>query len=439
MTAESTDAVGSEAAVFPATPPAPVKVGAGFIVVLALANFGIWIALLTPVIITLQVKVQTLVHAQSQQAIALSLVLVTGSVFGIVVNPIAGRLSDRTTSRFGMRRPWLLAGGVIAFLGSIIVGLSTSVALFVIGWVVIMVGLNILLAVLVALLPDHVPSAKRGLVSGVMGVGQALGGAVGAGLGAIISAHSVPAAFIVPGAVALVATVIAMIVVKDRRITKADVSPFSFSAFIGSFWVNPRRFPDFGWAWISRFAMFLGIASVVNYQLFFLQGQLHLSSAQATATVPLGVGAQTGTIVLVSIVCGPLSDRIRRRKLFVLISAIVGVAGLTVMGFSTTLSMYVVAMVLIGIAQAIYFSVDLALVTEVLPNKEKDAAKDIGVFNLSNLIPQFLAPALAPLFLIIPILSLTGLPNENYTTLFLAGAVFAIVSAITITRVKAVR
>jgi hypothetical protein len=77
--------------------------------------------------------------------------------------------------------------------------------------------------------------------------------------------------------------------------------------------------------------------------------------------------------------------------------------------------------------------VDLALVTDVLPDKEGAAAKDMGVFNIANALPQSLAPAAAPLFLAI------GGDGSNYTALFIAAAIAAALGALTVIPIKKVR
>jgi MFS family permease len=436
MTAEtSTDPqTGGEAEV---TPSGGVRIG--FLITFFLANLGLWIATLTPVIVTLPLKVAAIDPNPQTRAITLSLVLIVGSVIGIIANPLAGRVSDRTTWRIGMRRPWLLIGGVLSLVGTVIVGVGESAAPVVIGWAISQIGVNTMMSVLIALLPDHVPPHRRGAVSGLLGVGQALGSLIGTGLAFGLSRQSLTLALVVPAVIALVFMVLACIVLRDRRLTKEARPPFDGRALLRSFWVSPRRHPDFAWAWASRFAIFMAISMVLNYQLFFLVAQLGLTEEQATATIPAAIGVQTITVVIVSLIFGPLSDRLRRRKVFVLVAGIVAAIGLAVAAVSTTVPMFLVAMLLVGLGQGVYFAVDLALVADVLPNKAQDAAKNIGVFNLANLIPQTIAPAIAPLFLIIPILSLTGDAGQNYTMLFLGGAVFALFAGLSIWKVRGVR
>jgi predicted MFS family arabinose efflux permease len=49
-------------------------------------------------------------------------------------------------------------------------------------------------------------------------------------------------------------------------------------------WVSPRRYPDFAWAWLSRFLVVLGTAFLTTYQPFYLTDKLGLpQSARAGA------------------------------------------------------------------------------------------------------------------------------------------------------------
>jgi hypothetical protein len=63
-------------------------------------------------------------------------------------------------------------------------------------------------------------------------------------------------------------------------------------------------------------------------------------------------------------------------------------------------------MLLLGIAitgtgHGIYEGVDLTLVTEVLPDRDRHAAKDLGLLNIANTLPQVIAPLAAPAILVL--------------------------------------
>ncbi|MDN3479516.1 hypothetical protein [Curtobacterium sp. APC 4022] len=81
-----------------------------------LAMFGLYIALLPPVLVAMALKVAEI--APDDQAGVLGLALGIGAFAAMVANPLAGRFSDRTAGRLGMRRPWIIGGTVARWSGS---------------------------------------------------------------------------------------------------------------------------------------------------------------------------------------------------------------------------------------------------------------------------------------------------------------------------------
>jgi MFS family permease len=121
---------------------------------------GTWLALLTPIMVTLALRARELAPATSEYSH--SLVLGIGALFALFSNPIIGLLSDRTTSRWGMRRPWLV-GGAISGLASLgLVAVAPSVPWLVVGWCLAQISFNAVLAPLAAL-PCGAPCASRGI------------------------------------------------------------------------------------------------------------------------------------------------------------------------------------------------------------------------------------------------------------------------------------
>ena len=143
-----------------------------FISVYALAYFGVWLALLTPPIVSLALRVAEIDPANKE--INLSWVLGAGAVVAMLTNPIAGLLSDRTTARMGMRRPWLIGGMALGLAGLYMIA-TGNLLIVIIGWCIAQLGFNSLLAAFVAILPDQVPEKQRGTVCGVLGVSLKLG------------------------------------------------------------------------------------------------------------------------------------------------------------------------------------------------------------------------------------------------------------------------
>ncbi|MFT4210771.1 MAG: MFS transporter [Microbacterium sp.] len=88
---------------------------------LAAVNFGVYIALLTPVLVSMAFKVEH-ISAEGEATGNLGLILGVGALFALIANPLAGRLSDRTTSAFGMRRPWILGGAIVGLGAFLLIG-----------------------------------------------------------------------------------------------------------------------------------------------------------------------------------------------------------------------------------------------------------------------------------------------------------------------------
>src|SRR5215469_11056287 len=140
-------------------------VGWGFISLYALAYMSTSLLFIAPLLVTLALKVDSLVGIERAPS-SLALVAGVGALLAMVANPLFGKMSDRTVSRLGMRRPWMVAGLVGGSLGILIVALAPNIPVVFTGWCIAQLCFNALLAAMVAVLPDQVPSGQRGLVSG---------------------------------------------------------------------------------------------------------------------------------------------------------------------------------------------------------------------------------------------------------------------------------
>ena len=166
---QSPDRTAAETAPGPESPPVAHRVGWGFISLYALAYIGTILLFLAPLLVSLALKINSLVGIERAPN-SLALVTGIGALLAMFANPFFGRLSDRTSSRLGMRRPWMIIGLAGGSLGVLVVAVAPSIAVVLVGWCIAQLFFNALLAALVAVLPDQVPTAQRGTVSGVLGV-----------------------------------------------------------------------------------------------------------------------------------------------------------------------------------------------------------------------------------------------------------------------------
>lgn len=429
--ADEEPAAAAEDPRFSATPTAPVS--AFFMARYTFAYFGMWVALMTPISLTLGVRVKQV--APDDAAALLSLVLGVGSALAVFCNPFFGKLSDRTRSRFGMRRPWIVGGALLGTIGLALVALAPNIPLLVVGWAITQGSFNAVLGALTAVLPDQIPSSQRGKVSGLMGLSGPLGIVCGTFVASQVS-HSVVLMFLIPAGFGLAALLSFGLTFRDRRLhPDHPLPPYRIGEFLRSFWVNPLRRTDYGWAWFSRLFMNWGYATGMSYQVLFLTDGLNVELAAVAGLVFLSSTALQATAVVCSGFGGWLSDRLGSRKTVVWIAAVILAAGLGVIAFAGSFTMFIVGVTIAGIGQGLYVAVELAIVAEVITD-ETTAARDFGVSNIGNTLPQTLVPAVAPLVLALPLL---GSGGENFTALFLLGGALTLIGAVLLVPVRAFR
>jgi len=412
----------------PEPPPVTHRVGWGFISLYALAYIGTILLFLAPLLVSLALKINSLVGIERAPN-NLALVTGIGALLAMFANPFFGRLSDRTTSRHGMRRPWMIIGLAGGSLGVLIVAVAPTIAVVLAGWCIAQLFFNALLATLVAVLPDQVPTAQRGTVSGVLGVCLPIAAVSGTFLVQLFTGDQLTM-FLAPCAIGGFFVLLFAVTLKDRRLATADRPTWSLQEFTGTFYVNPRRNPDFGWAFASRFMLVLAYAFLTTYQAYYLLDKIGSTEADVPQQIFLGTLVQSVVLVAASLVAGRLSDRTGRRKMFVLVAAVVYGLAMFTIAVASNFNGFLIGMAIGGLGFGVYMAVDLALVADVLPDTDNNA-KNLGVMNIAGALPSSIAPAIAPVIL--------AISSGSYSVLYAVAGICAIIGGGAILRVKRVR
>jgi len=394
------------------------------------ASIALWMGFNVPGQVLIAEQIAEIDPARKESSLAI--VLSIGAVVSLIANPLFGALSDATTSRFGRRRPWALAGGLGGALALLVLSTGQSVWAVTLGWSLCQLTLNILLAALMAMVPDRVPVSQRGFISALAGIAQVLATILGLAIVTAIAGGFV--AKYAALAVVLVAAVTLLVLgVADPPVPRGDAPPMSLRRLTGVLWVNPVRHADFGWAWLTRFLVMLGYAVGTTYLLYFLRdavGYEELFPGHGADEGVLWLNAIAGGTLLLTIVIGGVaSDRLQRRKIFVMVSSAVVAVGLLVLGLSPTWPAALVAAAILGAGFGVYLAVDVALITEVLPTAA-DRGKDLGVINIANTLPQTVAPALCGL-----LVTYAG----GYPTMFAVATVITLLGAVLVHPIRGVR
>ncbi len=410
---------------------------ARWVVALSLASIGLWAGFFGPIQVLLAQQAEAI--DADHKAFVFSLVTGLGAFVSVVCNPLFGAFSDRTTLRQGRRLPWVAGGALGGAAALLLLAVADSVAVMALGWCLAQASLNAMLAAVTATVPDQVPVDRRGLVGGILAVAQTVG--VVGGVGIASATGSIAAGYVATAAVLLVLAVPYCLDSRDIALPRELRPEFAWGTFLRSFWVSPREHPDFAGAWLTRMLVNLGNALGTLYLLFYLDDAVGYDSPEDGVFVLTALYA--AALVLTTVVFGGWSDRLGRRKVFVIWSGLVsGTAGLVLAGTQTWPGALVAA-VLLGCGYGIYTSVDFALITQVLPDAEA-RAKDLGVINIANALPQVIAPVMATA--VLALVSAAGGSVETngasysvgFGVLYVVGFAMSVLGSVLVTRIRSV-
>lgn len=382
-----------------------------------LAWLAIWTVQLTPVQLLLPLQLDTESRHWIDGVVWSGLVLSVGGLAGIVVAPLAGRLSDRTRTRFGRRRPWAIGGSVLAAIGLLLTGGAEGPALVGAAWVVTSVGVSAASASLTALIADQLDD-QRGAASAAASSAQAVGIVVGVGAIVLLglstgTSYAVLAAFIL---VVGTATAVllpdppppneAVVALHERReLTRARISSL----------VDP----SFTRLLISRFIVNVGNAFGTSLLLFFLLYGIMIPTDDAENDLLVLIVIYTVFVVLSSILVGMVTDRSGDRRLWTVVSALVQAASGVIILISPNFAMTMVAAGVMGAGYGAYMAVSLALATDLLLDPD-DHARDLGLVNSAANLGQLIGPLLGA-----GLVAMVG----GFWLLFLAATVVSVLGA----------
>ena len=393
-----------------------------------LVNVGINAAFFGPIQVLLG---QQAIHFdEGQKEAILALVTACGAGVSMVANPLFGAFSDRTTSRLGRRVPWVLFGAILGAVALVALAGAPNVAVMTILWCLVQAGCNGAYAAITAAIPDRVPVPQRGAVGGLAAMGQTMGILAGAVIASAVSGNFA-LGYVVCAAALLAGVVLYLFKNDDVPLVREARPPFKLWTFVKGFWISPVKYPDFAWAWLTRFLVNVGNHMVTLYLLFFLKDAVHLEETQGIKP-EFGVLILTGLyavmVIITSVVGGAISDRMGKRKPLVIVSSVVISIAALILAFEPTWTGAIAGAAVLGIGFGAYLAVDFALITQVLP-AALDRGRDLGVINVANSLPQVIAPAIASFFVVF---------WGGYVSLYVAAAAIGLLGAVFVVKIKGV-
>lgn len=402
-------------------------VGGRWVAFFAMAWLGIWMAQLTPVQLLLPAQIEARLGSTYwvDNVVAFGIISGIAGVCAIVAYPLTGALSDRTTSRFGRRRPWIAAGTGVFAIGLVLLGMQRTMVGIGVFWSVSLIGFCMLTAALTATISDQVPVRQRGYVSGWLSAPQAIGIILGLVLVTMLFTGQFVGYALM--AVLLVVLVIPFLFLPDAVLPGELKERMSFRSVLASMWISPRLYPDFGWTLLSRILVNFGNALGTTLLLYFLEFGLNDSNAEGDLVLLSLI--YMVFVIVASLGSGRWSDRAGRRKVFVFTASALQALAALLLAFVPLLSVAMIAAGLLGLGYGCFLAVDQALATQVLPDAAS-RGKDLGIMNIATAVPQALAPLIGA-FVVAALVGFSGL--------FVLAGVVAFLGALAVSRVKSVR
>ncbi|HXD81570.1 MAG TPA: MFS transporter [Candidatus Acidoferrum sp.] len=394
------------------------------------SNF-LWIPLTT---VLIQSQVDAVVSKGSQNG-AIGFAIGIGGFLAMTVPPLVGAWSDRLNTRFGRRRPIMVAGTLLTIPGLILLMTAGNYPQIVVGYAIVQFFFNAAGAAYAGIIPDVVPAQQFGKASGFLATMTQLG--IGGGLGVSSLMGSTRAIYLVFIAVILITLVPTIWAARNEGLAPIAPHPRRSLAEAISEFLRPLHEGDFAWVVFTRLMISAGITAVLY--------NLHNFFRDVVLTPGTNPDAFTSNWLLVVVVTalpfgffgGLLSDRWHRRKAFVYLSggAQAFVAIVFIAFYPTAIPFVFGLGVAYGVGYGLYFAVDWALACDTLPDKSQ-SAKDMGLFHIALTMPQAVIPFFGG-----PLIDYLNGPhgNSGYRIVFSSAVVFLFVGTVLVSRIKSVR
>jgi maltose/moltooligosaccharide transporter len=354
--------------------------------------------------------------------LAISFVMVWDNIINMFFQPWVGSRSDRTRSRLGRRKPWLLAGAPLAAVFFILVPFVREnfvlIALAILGT---NFGMALFRSPTIAYLGDLFPAEQRSKANGVINLMGGLGGALALFAGGTLYRIGVPLPFIVGAVVLLIAIGVVVWKVKEPAIDGQEQLSKQPGLFdnIRSVLSNADRSGLYLLAAI--FAWFMAWNAIETFFTLYARNVLGIEPGTAARMLTLFAGM----LIIFAIPSGLIATRIGRRP-----TIMIGLAGmfvgLAVCSFLRAPQMLMLALLLMGGFWALVNINSLPMVYDL--GEQRSVGAYTGLYYFSSSAAAIAGPVLAG--------GLVQLLGKDYSVIWLYGAVFMALAIFLMSRVR---
>jgi MFS family permease len=305
--------------------------------------------------------------APGTEGTSLAVVAAAQFFFAIAVQPTVGAISDFASTRWGRRKPFIVAGAL--FDAVFLIGIATANSLVAIAAFVALLSLstNVARGPFQGYVPDLVPDQQVGTASAMVGLMQVLGNVIGFALAAIATSQGSVGIAILAIAIIEIVTMLSVVIGVPNGPPPRSRAGRSWLAVAAQTWgLDILREKSYLWLLASRLFILMGGASVLNFVFLYLADSQKLTQEQAGGAFLLMLGAATVVSLLSIVPASRLSDRVGRKPVIYVCSAL-GAAGVLTIALAPNIPVAVVGAAVFGSSQGIFLAVDWALMTDIIP------------------------------------------------------------------------
>jgi MFS family permease len=361
-----------------------------------------------------------------------------GLIMAIVIQPMAGLLTDRSTLKWGRRRPYIFLGTALDLVFLALIGLSGNYWLLFMAVLALQFSSNIAHGALQGIIPDLVPEDQRGRASGVKAMMELLPIIlVSFAVVPFVGSGRIWIAILIVMASLLVTMLITVFAVHEEPLRErvgeplgppllrlvyltviftavttllgglvgvvgrllsgqgmlqlvavglAGLGAMAGAIVLGVWWgarvgIGPAADQHGSYTWwvVNRLLYLAAIGSIQGFAQYFLKDVMRVPNAPAaTGNLMIVVGLFTVVSALAS---GWLADRLGR-KMLVAIAGIVAAVGTFLLLTARDMTMVLICGGIIGISTGLFMTTNWALGTQLVP--ARDAGLFLGISNLAG-------------------------------------------------------
>jgi MFS family permease len=404
-------------------------------VALATLYFGLSFTWLPYPLVLLQSQIKSFHFPKDQVDPVIGYTAAAGAVFSVVVPPLVGAFSDRITTRWGRRRPLMVAGVLLSLVGILLMWSAHSYPQFLAGHLITQICLNGAAAAYYGIIPDVVPASEFGKASGFLSVMTAAGALLGFATTLLFSTlHAVVNSYLVMAVVLTLSVVPVLWAGSQEGKRPIAASPRRSAQQVVAAFFQPLWGGDFAWVIFTRMMVTGGVAAVAYFLSPFFENVVKVSNPDQFTSIWLGIAF--AAMILPGLFGGAASDRHGRKPFVYAAGALqIAVAAYFIIFYPTQIWVVLVLAVVYGLGYGLYVAVDWALACDTVPDRAK-SAKDMGLFHVGQTLPNSIVPAIEGVLIAY---FNSHAANSGYRVAFASVVVFFLLGTVFVTRIRSVR